>query len=205
MVQVGRRSGQARRQPVRDRDRQGLDGRALDHDRRACRNPRRRRRGGPGRRHRGGDRRCSGTKKRRREGKAEPSARRAPSPQPKSDTSDFGRSIKRPNSDRSEFGWGEGWGEGVPAPRSIGNPLTPALSPSGERESGRAGGHFEARPVLRGAHAGAQLRPGAACRRRRGHAACPAACERGRDRLGAPQRVRAARPHRRPRYRIRAR
>jgi len=31
-----------------------------------------------------------------------------PSPQPKSDISDFGQSKEQPNSDKSEFGWGEG-------------------------------------------------------------------------------------------------
>jgi hypothetical protein len=31
-----------------------------------------------------------------------------PSPTPKSLLSDFGQAIKRPNSDKSEFGWGEG-------------------------------------------------------------------------------------------------
>ena len=56
MVQVGRRRRQAGRQPVRDRDRQGVDGGAVDHDRRARGNPRRRRRGGAGRRGRRGDR-----------------------------------------------------------------------------------------------------------------------------------------------------
>jgi len=38
---------------------------------------------------------------------AEQRSRPAPSPQPKSDLSDFGHVIERPNSDKSEFGWGE--------------------------------------------------------------------------------------------------
>ena len=33
--------------------------------------------------------------------------------------------------------WGEGWSEGVTDHRSSGNPLTPALSPNGERECHR--------------------------------------------------------------------
>ena len=52
MVQVGGRRDQARRQPVRDRDRQGVDGGALDQRRRACRDPRAGGRGGAGRRRR---------------------------------------------------------------------------------------------------------------------------------------------------------
>src|SRR5262249_31185494 len=40
MVQVGRRRHQARRQSVRDRDRQSVDGGAVDHRGRAYRNPR---------------------------------------------------------------------------------------------------------------------------------------------------------------------
>src|SRR6266478_4297562 len=40
-----------------------------------------------------------------------PKLRRAPSPQPKSDISDFGH-LRVPNSGKPEFGWGEGWGEG---------------------------------------------------------------------------------------------
>jgi urease accessory protein len=35
-------------------------------------------------------------------------SRRTPSPQPKSDISDFGQSKELPNSDKSEFGWGDG-------------------------------------------------------------------------------------------------
>src|SRR5262249_47653400 len=40
-----------------------------------------------------------------------------PSPQRKSDVTDFGRLYKRPNLGKPEFGWGEGWGEGVQACR----------------------------------------------------------------------------------------
>ena len=56
MVQVGRRTGQAGRQSVRDRDRQGFDGSAVDHHRRARRDPRSGRRCRAGRRHRRRDR-----------------------------------------------------------------------------------------------------------------------------------------------------
>ena len=56
MVQVGRRRGEAGRQPVRDRDRQGFDGSAVDRSRHAHRNPRRSGRGGAGRRGGCGDR-----------------------------------------------------------------------------------------------------------------------------------------------------
>ncbi len=64
VVQVGGRDGCARRQPVRDRDRQGIDGGAIDHRRRAGRDPRAGRRGGPGRR--GGCRHLRGWGDRRR-------------------------------------------------------------------------------------------------------------------------------------------
>ena len=48
MVQVGRRRREAGRQPVRDRDRQGVDGSAGDQRRRACGDPRARGRGRAG-------------------------------------------------------------------------------------------------------------------------------------------------------------
>ena len=91
MVQVGRRRGQAGRQPVRDRDRQGVDGGAVDHRRRARRDPRARGRGGAGRRHRRGDRRwrrraasaqcslrphCAGCRRAGRKPRRRPRARR---------------------------------------------------------------------------------------------------------------------------------
>src|SRR5262249_35926225 len=62
-----------------------------------------------------------------------------PSPQPKSDISDFGRLKCRIRASPSSGGEGcsvlqyQGPGEGVRM-RTIGNPLTPALSPNGERE-----------------------------------------------------------------------
>ena len=52
-------------------------------------------------------------------------------------------------------------------------------------------------PVLRGAHAGAQLRSGEAAERHVRHAAGAAACRRARHRPVARQRLRPARPHRR--------
>src|SRR6266567_6375595 len=60
------------------------------------------------------------------------------SPLPKSDLSDFGQS-KRPNSGKPEFGWGEvgarsAPGEGGRISRIDPAPLTPTLSPNGERE-----------------------------------------------------------------------
>ena len=58
MVQVGRRRGQAGRQPVRDRDRQDLDGSAGDVRRHAFRNPLPGRRDRQGRRRGGGDCGC---------------------------------------------------------------------------------------------------------------------------------------------------
>ena len=56
MVQVGRRRREAGRQPVRDRDRQGVDGGAVDHGRHADGNPRAGGRGRAGRRRGRGDR-----------------------------------------------------------------------------------------------------------------------------------------------------
>ena len=55
MVQVRRRQGAAGRQPVRDRNRQDVDGGAVDLDRRAGRDPRAGGRRRAGRRDRGGD------------------------------------------------------------------------------------------------------------------------------------------------------
>src|SRR5262245_19007677 len=50
--------------------------------------------------------------------------------QPKSDLSDFGRLMSRPNSGKPEFGWERGGVRGYKLP--IGpNPLTPTLSPAG--------------------------------------------------------------------------
>src|SRR6476660_10277887 len=50
--------------------------------------------------------------------------------QPKSDFSDFGRLMSRPNSGKPEFGWERGGVRGYKL--SIGpNPLTPTLSPAG--------------------------------------------------------------------------
>ena len=63
MVQVGRRRREAGRQPVRDRDRQGVDGGAVDHHRYARRDQGGGRRDGAGRRRGRGDRgrrRCLG-------------------------------------------------------------------------------------------------------------------------------------------------
>ena len=49
--------------------------------------------------------------------------------QPKSDVSDFGQ-LKVPNSGKPELGWVRGYGLSMVS----GNPLTPTLSPNGERE-----------------------------------------------------------------------
>src|SRR5215510_3439639 len=54
--------------------------------------------------------------------------------QPKSDLSDFGRLMSRPNSGKPEFGWERGGVRGYKL--SIGpNPLTPTLSPAGRGSS----------------------------------------------------------------------
>ena len=53
----------------------------------------------------------------------------------------------------------------------------------------------QARPLLRGTHAGTQFRPGAALRRRHGDAAGAPACRRGRHRSRSRARLRPARPH----------
>jgi hypothetical protein len=60
--------------------------------------------------------------------------------QPKSDLSDLGH-LKVPNSGRPEFGWERGGVRGFVLsgiPSAVGDPLTPALSPNGEREFHRA-------------------------------------------------------------------
>src|SRR5262245_35088162 len=57
----------------------------------------------------------------------------APSPHPNSGLPEFG-TIERSKSDKSDFDWGEGWGEGGRLSRESCIPLTPTLSPSGERE-----------------------------------------------------------------------
>src|SRR5262245_36724422 len=56
-----------------------------------------------------------------------------PSPQRKSDISDFRLVNNWPKSGRPDFGWGEGGGEGGPISEFV-SPLTPTLSPKGERE-----------------------------------------------------------------------
>ena len=142
MVQVGRRRGEAGRQPVRDRDRQGVDGGAVDHGRHAHRNPRAGGRGGAGRRRGRGDRRSGG----RREC-ARRSACSASAPAPHT------------NSARSRA-------SGNPGPRT-GPPLARGRTGSGSRELCLS----EARSVLRGAHARAQFRPGEAAGRHVGDAA----------------------------------
>src|SRR5215510_12735223 len=60
-------------------------------------------------------------------------ARSAPSPHPNSGLPEFG-TIERSKSDKSDFDWGEGWGEGGRLSRQSCIPLTPTLSPNGERE-----------------------------------------------------------------------
>ena len=166
MVQVGRRTGQAGRQSVRDRDRQGVDGSAVDHDRRARRNPRSGGRRGAGRRHRRRDRGRLGLRS-RVDRRTKPAA--APATKP--------AAPARAGSDRCSH---------------AGCPRAADYAPD------------QARSVLRSAHARPQFRPGAAVRRRHGHAAGAPACRRGRHRSFAPARLRPARPHRRARHRNRA-
>ena len=71
VVQVGRRRREAGRQPVRDRDRQGVDGGAVDHGRHAHRDQ------GAGRRDRAGRRRGRGDRGRGRRGRERRQRRRS--------------------------------------------------------------------------------------------------------------------------------
>ena len=82
MVQVGGRRRQAGRQPVRDRDRQGVDGGAVDHRRRARGNPRGRGRGRAGRRRGRGDRGRGGRERVRAPQRPRRQAPPHPSPPP---------------------------------------------------------------------------------------------------------------------------
>src|SRR5262245_40470565 len=54
-----------------------------------------------------------------------------PSPQPNSGLPEFGRSMTWPKSETSDFGWGEGGGEGATNSRSFVTPH-PTPRPSGE-------------------------------------------------------------------------
>jgi len=58
-----------------------------------------------------------------------PQTRRAPSPRPNSGLPEFGN-IDWPKSDISDFGWGEGWGEGVRVYREAPPPSPAALCAS---------------------------------------------------------------------------
>ena len=160
LVQIGRRCRQAGRQPVRDRDRQGVDGSAVDQRRRAGGDPRAGGRRGAGRRHRRGD---------LRSGRRRPRARKPPP---------TGAPPKTPDVAAACAGSGRGDSSGC------------ATSGDADR----------ARPVPRGAHAGAQLSARRNCRavpsRRRSHVgspARPASISRRVHGLGT------ARPHRRAR------
>ena len=62
--------------------------------------------------------------------------------QPKSDVSDFGQ-PEVPNSGKPEFGWERGGVRGYGLSIVSGNPLTPTLSPNGEREHTEPAATFE--------------------------------------------------------------
>ena len=84
------------------------------------------------------------------------------------------------------------------APRS--SPSLPAPAPAAPperptRPCRRRTAADQARPLLRGAHAGTQFRPGAALGRRHGDPAGAPACRRGRHRSRSRARLRPARPH----------
>src|SRR5262245_30944818 len=65
------------------------------------------------------------------QGTARPRMRPAPSPQPKSDVSDFGHS-KSAELGQARVRMGEGWGEGVTNDRELGSPSPPPSPRWGE-------------------------------------------------------------------------